>query len=156
MFVYTQPAFPAKKRIKHAPTSSSRPHINTEVLVEDFSWCSWRASQHPAVQSLVLLPKGSKPPYSRLAFFGLATRVQPSRNRVASLISRFRSESGAYSRAPPVLMPSPLRTVWFIDSTGSKPPSTSGKPLMGHSTPVYLTVSSLSREADKSERKVPA
>ena len=31
VFAYTQPAFPAPKRSKHAPISFSRPHINTEV-----------------------------------------------------------------------------------------------------------------------------
>ena len=37
-----------------------------KFMMEALSWCSWRASQHPPVQSLVLPPKAPKPPCSRL------------------------------------------------------------------------------------------
>ena len=50
------------------------------------------------------------------------------------------------------MMPSPLKTVWVVDSTGSTPPSISGIPLTGHSTTELLTVSSLSRR--QSEQSV--
>ena len=136
--------------------SQGQTSIPRFMMVEVLSWCSWRASQHPAVQSLVLPPRGPDTSFLRLVFWsrdeGLA--VIP---RVAPPISRSRSESGAYSRAPPVLVPSPLKTVWFVDSTGSTPPSTSGMLLTGHSMPGLLTVSSLPREAARAVRNtVPA
>ena len=112
-------------------------------------------SQHPPVHSLVLPPqKGPNLPVRALYFrsHDKGSAVPP---RVAPSISRSRSESGVYSRAPPVLMPSPLKTVWFVDSTGSIPPSTSGIPLTGHSTPGLLTVSSLPREAARAEHQSP-
>ena len=124
--------------------------------MEVLSWCSWRASQHPAVQSLVLPPKVPDTSCLRLVFWSRdeGSAVTP---RVAPPISRSRSKSGTYTRAPPVLVSSPLKTVWFVDSTGSTPPSTSGMLLTGHSTPGLLTVTSLPREAARAVRStVPA
>ena len=126
-------------------------------MMEALSWCSWRASQHPPVQSLVLPPKRAQT--SLFAPCILVSRQgfnRPTPPRPAPSSSRSRSESGAYSRTPPVLMPSPRKTVWFVDSTGSTPPSTSGIPLRGHSTTGLPTFSSLPREAARAERKVPA
>ena len=82
----------------------------------------------------------------RSLYFGLASGFSRP-TRVAPPTPRSRSESGAYSRAPPVLVPLPLKTVYSVDSTGRIPPSASGVPLMGHSTPGLLTVTSLPREA---------
>ena len=123
-------------------------------MVEALSWCSWRASQHPPVQSLVLPPKRAQTSLFAPCIWSRdkGSDVPP---RPAPPISRFRSESGVYSRTPPLMMPSPLKTVWFVDSTGSTPPSTSGIPLTGYSTTGLLTVSSLPREAARAERKVP-
>ena len=145
MFAYTRPAFPVTKQTQNAPISFSRASsIPRFMMVETLSCCSWRASQHPAVQSLVLPTKGPETSLFApcLVFWSRdeGSVVPPS---VASPISRSRSDSGAYSQAPPVLLPSPLKTIWFADSTG-------------HSTPGLLTVLSLPREAAKAGRKVPA
>ena len=135
MFVDTQPAFPAPKRSKHAPIIFSRPHINTEVYdggLKLMQLACEPASTFP--KALSFHPKGPKALCSRLV-----------------ILSRDKG-----SRTPPIMMPSPLKTVWVVDSTGSTPPSTSGIPLTGHSTTELLTVSSLPQEAARSERKVSA
>ena len=145
MFAYTRPAFPVTKQTQYAPISFSRAtSIPRFMMVETLSCCSWRASQPPAVQSLVLPTKGPETSLFApcLVFWSRdeGSVVPPS---VAPPISRSRSDSGAYSQAPPVLLPSPLKTIWFVDSTG-------------HSTPGLLTVFSLPREAAKAGHKVPA
>ena len=59
MFAYTRPAFPVTKQTQYAPISFSRAtSIPRFMMVETLSCCSWRASQPPAVQSLVLPTKG--------------------------------------------------------------------------------------------------
>ena len=135
--------------------SQGHTSIPRSMMVEVLSWCSWRASQHPAIQILVLPPKGPDTSCLRLVCWSRdeGSAVTP---RVAQPISRSRSESGAYSWAPPVLVPSSLKMVWFVDSTGSTPPSTSGMLLTGH-TPGLLTVCSLPRDAARAVRNtVPA
>ena len=146
MFAYTRPAFPVTKQTKYAPISFSRATSIPRfmMMVETLSCCSWRASQHPAVQSLVLPTKGPETSlFAPCLVFWSRDEGSVFPPRVAPPISRFRSDSGAYSQAPPVLLSSPLKTIWFVDSTG-------------HSTPGLLTVLSLSREAAKAGRKVPA
>ena len=135
VFVDAQPASPAPKRSKHAPIIFSRPHINTKVYDGGLKLTQLAcepASTFP--KALSFLPKGPKSLCSRLVIF----------------VSR------QGFTTPPIMMPSPLKTVWVVDSTGSTPPSTSGIPLTGHSTTELLTVSSLPQEATRAERKVPA
>ena len=115
VFAYTQSAFPATKRTKHAPISFSRPHINTKVHVGGGLKLA-QLAREPASSCPKPCPSPKRAQTSLFApyIFGVATRVQPSQSRAAPPISCSRSESGAYSRAPPVLMPSPLKTVWFV------------------------------------------
>ena len=137
--------------------SFSRPHINTEVH-DGGGLKLVQLAREPAPSC----PKSCASP-KRARYVLLAPCILVSRRGFIRHTPRspahlpFRRKSGACSRAPPVLVPSPLKTVWFVDSTGSTPPSTSGMLLTGHSTPGLLTVSSLPREAARAVRNtVPA
>ena len=135
----------------------SRPHINTEVH-DGRGLKLVQLAREPAPSCPKSCASLKRARYFLLAPCILVLRRGSSRHTPRRPpISRSRSESGAYSRAPPVLVPSPLKTVWFVDSTGSTPPSTLGMLLTGHSMPGLLTVSSLPREAARAVRNtVPA
>ena len=155
MFAYTQPAFPAPKRTKHAPISFSRPHIITEVYNGGLKVVQLACEPASTCRKPCPFPqKGPKLPVCALYLvsrqgFSRPTPRRPAHLPISKRIWCLLTDSTSSDAIP-------LKTVWFVDSTGSTPPSTSGMSLTGHNTTGLLTVSSLPREAARAERKVPA
>ena len=93
-------------------------------IMEVLSWCSWRTSQHPPVQGLVLPSKRFQislfAPCILVSRQGFS-RPTPPRPTHLPILKRIWCLLTDSTSSDVIT----LKTVWFVDSTGSTPPSTS-------------------------------